>query len=137
MNHYLLNVHIVQDGEVDLNIGYKADIRATSNNVTYRNMETGQLTIAGGTGNIIHGLIGNDTWDPGVISTGAEEAKELTVTGAVLGDFAIASFSLDVTDLVLNAQVTAADTVTCVLANNTGGDINIGSGMLRAKVIKR
>lgn len=80
------------------------------------------------------GLLGWDTWDPGNIASGAEEAKEVTVTGAALGDFALASFTLDVTDLVLNAQVTAADTVTCVLANNTGGAVNLGSGTVRVIV---
>ena len=54
-----------------------------------------------------------------------------------MGDFAIASFSRDVTDLVLNAQVTAADTVTCILANNTGGAIDLASGTVYVKVIKR
>lgn len=83
------------------------------------------------------GYDGSATWDPGAIGNGAEEAKEVTVTGAVLGDFAMASFSLDVSDLVLDAQVTDDDTVTCILANNTGGAINLGEGTLRVKVIKK
>lgn len=83
------------------------------------------------------GQSGYTTWDPGSIADGDEEAKEVTVTNAVLGDFAIASFSLDVADLTLNAQVTAAGVVTCVLANNTGGAIDLGSGTLRAKVMKK
>ena len=82
-------------------------------------------------------LQGSDTWDPGSIDDGNEEAKEVTVTGAALGDFAIASFSLDVSDLVLDAQVTAVDTVTCVLANNTSGAIDLGSGTVYVKVIKK
>ena len=77
------------------------------------------------------------TWDPGSIANGAEEAKEVTVTGAALGDYAIASFSLDVTDLVLDAQVTAANTVTCILANNTGGAVDLGEGTVYVLVIKR
>lgn len=76
------------------------------------------------------------TWDPGSIADGDEEAKEITVTGAVLGDLVLASFSLDVQDLVLRASVTAADTVTAILANNTGGAIDLGSGTLKAKIIK-
>lgn len=81
-------------------------------------------------------LDGSATWNPGSIADGNEEAKEVTVTGAALGDFAIASFSLDVSDLVLNACVTAANTVTCVLANNTGDAVDLGSGTIRARVIK-
>lgn len=79
---------------------------------------------------------GSDTWDPGSIADGDEEAKEVTVTGAALGDYAIASFSLDVTDLTISASVTAADTVTVILANNTGGAIDLGSGTVRATVIQ-
>jgi hypothetical protein len=73
----------------------------------------------------------------GSIADGNEEAKEVTVTGAALGDYAVASFSLDVADLVLDAQVTAVDTVTCILANNTGGAIDLASGTVYVRVFKR
>lgn len=80
---------------------------------------------------------GSATWDPGSIDDGNEEAKEITVTGVALGDQVIGkSFSLDVADLVLDAQVTAANTVTAVLANNTGGAIDLGSGTIRVTVMK-
>jgi hypothetical protein len=82
-------------------------------------------------------LKGSDTWNPGSIGDGNEEAKEVTVTGSALGDYAIASFSLDIADLVLDAQVTATDTVTCVLANNTGGAIDIASGTIYVRVFRR
>ena len=81
-------------------------------------------------------LKGSATWDPGSIADGDEEATTVTVTGAALGDMAIASFSLDVSDLVLDAQVTAANTVTCVLANNTGGAVDLSSGTVYARVFK-
>ena len=77
------------------------------------------------------------SWNPGSIADGDEEAKEITIEGAALTDFALASFSLDITDLTLDAQVTAKDTITCVLANNTGGAINLKSGTLYVMVIKR
>ena len=76
------------------------------------------------------------TWDPGSISNGANEEKEVTVTGAALGDFAEASFSLDVTGLTLTANVTAANTVTAVLANLTGAAVNLSSGTLKVIVLK-
>ena len=79
-------------------------------------------------------MSGTATWDPGSIEDGNEEAKEITVTGAALGDLVVCSFSLDVTDLVLRGAVTAANTVTAILANNTGGAIDIGSGTVRALV---
>jgi hypothetical protein len=86
---------------------------------------------------LLDDLHGSATWDPGSIGNGAEEATEVTVTGAALGDYAIASFSLDVTDLVLDAQVTAANTVTCVLVNNTGGAIDLASGTVYVRVFRR
>jgi ABC-type uncharacterized transport system YnjBCD substrate-binding protein len=80
---------------------------------------------------------GSTTWDPASIADGGMEAKEVTVTGAVLGDFAIASFSLDVSDLALSASVTAANTVTCTLSNNTGGAVDLGSGTVSVLVIQK
>ena len=80
---------------------------------------------------------GTATWDPASIADGNEVATEVTVTGAALGDFALVSFSLDVSDLVLDAQVTAANTVTAVLANNTGSAVNLSSGTLRVAVIPK
>ena len=82
-------------------------------------------------------LAGSATWDPGSIADGDEEATDITVTGAALGDFVLASFSLDVADLVLTAQVTAANTVTAQLANNTGGAVDLGSGTVRVLVLRR
>lgn len=81
------------------------------------------------------GFTAEATWNPGNILDGNEEAVDVTVTGARLGDFAFASFSVDVADLVLDANVTAADTVTCVLANNTGAGVDLASGTVRVKVV--
>lgn len=75
------------------------------------------------------------TWNPGSCLDGDEVAVDVTVPGAKLGDFAFASFSLDLTDMSLTADVTAANTVTAVLANNTGGTVDLGSGTLRVKVV--
>lgn len=82
-------------------------------------------------------LDGSATWDAASIADGDEVVTEVTVTGAALGDFAIASFSIDVADLTLAAAVTAANTVTVQLLNNTGGAIDLASGTVYARVIKR
>jgi hypothetical protein len=82
-------------------------------------------------------LPGSATWDAGSIADGDEEAKDVTITGAALGDYVLASLSIDVADLVLTAQVTAADTVTASLANNTGGAIDLASATLYVMVIKK
>jgi len=83
------------------------------------------------------GLTGSIAWNPGAIADHSFEAKDITVTGAILGDWALTSFSLDVGDLALDGQVTAADTVTAVLMNNTSGEINLAAGTVYAKVIPR
>lgn len=77
------------------------------------------------------------TWDAGSIADGDEEAKEVTVTGAALGDFAFASLSIDIADLQLSADVTAANTVTCILSNSTGGAIDLASATVYVRVLKR
>ena len=81
--------------------------------------------------------IASETKDWGSVSDGDEAAEEVTVTGAQLGDFALASMSIDTTDITLTATVTAADTVTVILANNTGGAIDSGSGTLYVMVMPR
>ena len=81
-------------------------------------------------------LQGSETKDWGSISDGDEAAEEVTVTGAALGDYAVAAMSIDVTDLVITASVTAANTVTVILSNETGGAIDLGSGTLTVKVFK-
>lgn len=83
----------------------------------------------------LSGFEASATWNPGSILDGNEDAVEVTVPGARLGDFALASFSLDVSDLAIRADVTAANTVTVVIGNWTGGTIDLGSGTLRVKVI--
>lgn len=83
-------------------------------------------------------LSGSATWNPGSIDDGNEEAKEITVTGAALGDYVLCvSHSVDVADLQLTADVTAANTVTCVLSNSTGGAVDVASGTTRVIVMKR
>jgi len=82
-------------------------------------------------------LNGSVTWDPAAILDGDMESKDITVTGAALGDFVLVSFSLDTADLTLTAQVTATNTVTATLANNTGASVNLASGTCYVRVLKR
>jgi len=88
-------------------------------------------------------LLGDDihvavSWDPGSVASGEQSvAGIVNVPGAQLGDYAIASFSLDVADLVLDAQVTAEDTVSCVLSNNTADAVDLAYGTLYVRVLRR
>ena len=81
--------------------------------------------------------VGSTAVDLASIADGNEQAVDVTITGAQLGDFTLASHSLDVTDLMITGSVTAADTVTVIVANNTGGALDIGSGTIYAMVIPR
>jgi hypothetical protein len=61
--------------------------------------------------------------DEDSIASGAVSAGNITVPGAALGDFVLFAPEADVGDLVVSGQVTAANTVTMTLANNTGGAV--------------
>lgn len=81
-------------------------------------------------------LNGSATFNPADLADGAGETTTVAVTGAALGDMAIASFSLDTSGLTITAWVSAADTVSVRFQNESGGALNIGSGTLRARVFK-
>jgi len=70
------------------------------------------------------------------VSDGNFTSQDITVSGASLGDWARASFSTDITDLQLDAQVTVAGTVTVTFYNNTGGSVT-PSGTIYVSVDKR
>lgn len=81
-------------------------------------------------------LTGSVTWDPASILDGASETKQLTVTGAAIGDFVIAAPGVDVQGFTFSGSVIATDTVELVLSNNTGGAIDIASSTWKVKVLK-
>lgn len=79
-------------------------------------------------------LTASATWDAGSIADEALESKDITVTGAVIGDFAVASLSVDSVDLTVTAAVTAADTVTVTIANLTGSAVDLASATVKVRV---
>lgn len=81
-------------------------------------------------------LTGSATFDPGNLADGAGETTTVTVTGAALGDFAQASFSLTTSGITITAWVSAANTVSVRFQNETGGALDIGSGTLRVRVTR-
>lgn len=83
-----------------------------------------------------YALQGSATFDPGNLVDGAGETTTVTVTGAALGDYASATFSLDLQGILLTAWVSAADTVSVRFQNETTGAIDLLSGTLRARVQK-
>lgn len=81
-------------------------------------------------------LNGSVTFDPPSLIGGAGTTTTLTVTGAALGDFAETTFSRDLQGITVTAWVSAADTVSVRLQNDTGGTLDLASGTLRARVRK-
>ena len=77
-------------------------------------------------------LTGSKVYDPGSLADGAGETTTVTVTGATLGDYARATFSLDLQGITLTAWVSAADTVSVRFQNESGGSLDLASGILRA-----
>ena len=74
-------------------------------------------------------------WTPGTIANGATSSVTTTVTGAKLGWIAMASFSLDLAGTTISAAVTAINTVTVTITNNTGGAVTLGAGFSRVLTI--
>ena len=83
------------------------------------------------------GMTASATWDPGAVTT-TVVATTVTVPGAKLGDFALASLSALTDaladDLVMSAVVSSANTVTVSLLGDATGS-NLASGTVRVKVI--
>ena len=67
------------------------------------------------------------SWVPGTVTTGAQATKTVTVSGAALGDYASASLGEDLQGAIMTAYVSAANTVTVVLFNNTGGTLTFAA----------
>ena len=76
---------------------------------------------------------GSKTHDWASINSGAQATTTVTVTGAALGMYARASMSVDLQAMQLTAYVSAADTVTCVMKNDSGGAVDLASATLRAE----
>ncbi len=98
------------------------------------------VSYSGGWGPAGSALISSVPWDPGSIANGTPVEKEITVSGAALGDFPLVSLDFDLDDgLSLTCKVSAGK-VTAILTNDTGGGIDPDGGAeftVYAKVIKR
>ncbi len=81
-------------------------------------------------------LEGTVVYDPATLADGAGVTTTVTVTGAVLGNMALVSFSLATSGITITAWVSAANTVSVRFQNETGGVLDIGSGTLKAWVLQ-
>lgn len=76
------------------------------------------------------------TYDPPNLVDGAGATTTVTVGQIALGDYATASFSLDLQGITVTAWVTDTSTVSVRFQNETGGAIDLASGTLRVRVRK-
>lgn len=82
-------------------------------------------------------LFGSATYDAASLADGAGATGTVTVTGAALGDFANVSFGVDLQGITCTAYVSAANTVSFRLQNESGGAVDLASTTVRAMVEKR
>lgn len=74
------------------------------------------------------------SWTPGTIADGASASVNVTVTGAVLGWIANASFSLGIGNMSISAAMTADIVCTVTITNNTGSSQTLSAGTVRVMV---
>lgn len=83
-------------------------------------------------------LYGSATVNVASIGDGDADAVPITVTGAALGDFVLVSAATALeAGLSLSGVVTAADTVSARILNNSGGAVDRASDTYYARVFKR
>lgn len=89
-------------------------------------------------GPILEGAV---VWDPSSLSDGVGESKEVTINGAVRGKHGVvAIFPPDIAnlaDLTITAVVSASNTVTIRVQNESTGTIDLDSGTWHVWVVAR
>jgi len=83
-------------------------------------------------------LMYRGTLDLGNAATGSGTfaSSDVTITGAALGDMVLVSLGVDTVDAVVAGAVTAANTVTVTLLNNTAGAVDLASTTVRILVLQ-
>ena len=92
-------------------------------------------------GDGVYPLQASTTWDPASIADGDAESKNVTVTGAAVGDSVDVAFPMLVSasgqaGMQITASVYTANTVKVTISNHSGGAVNLDSGTLVVKVTK-
>lgn len=82
-------------------------------------------------------LYGEANYTPAAIANGAQATTTVTVTNAILGYCVEASYNKNLQGLQMTAHISAANTVTIVLKNDTGGSVTLAAGRFRCYVWPR
>ena len=77
------------------------------------------------------------TLDAGSLDDGAGETDTVTVPGVALGDMVLgASFSVDEAGLTITGYVSAANTVSLRIQNESGGTVDLASATIRLVIAR-
>jgi hypothetical protein len=76
------------------------------------------------------------TWDPGTLSAGQQDFRDITVSGAAFGMGVVLAPPYDLQNMSATAQVSAADTVRITLFNSSNASVNLGSGSWGVKLVR-
>lgn len=82
-------------------------------------------------------LTGSATIDVTSLVDAAGATSTVTVTGAVLGDFALVSHGVDLAGITTTAYVSAADTVSVRFQNESGGTVDLASATTVCRTIPK
>lgn len=82
-------------------------------------------------------LVVAKTVDVGSLVDGAGETETITVPGAALGDACIASFGVDVQDMLVTCYVQAANAVEVRVQNESTATVNLASTTMRVFVFSK
>jgi hypothetical protein len=82
-------------------------------------------------------LSGSATYDAGSLIDAAGTTTTVAVTGAALGDFVLVSLGVDLAGITVTGYVSAADTVSVRLQNESGSTVDLASTTLRVRVLKQ
>jgi hypothetical protein len=86
---------------------------------------------AGGFGNR---FVCQTAWTPTALATNTQQSKVITCPGVALGDFVEVSFNTDRLLLIATGYVNAANQVTVILNNVSGGTITPTSTLVFASI---
>lgn len=77
------------------------------------------------------------TWNPESLADGVGETSgDIAVAGADFGDFVLVGAPYDLQGITCTGYVSAAETVRVRLQNETGGAVNLASGVWRVRLLK-
>jgi len=106
--------------------------QAASSDFDYQSVMSFVAGVAGATiRNVSPSPFGvSQTWNPSSIANGASESVAVTVPKVVFGMVCYASLGVNTAGMTLSAVVSATNTITATLTNNTGAPVDLASSTL-------